>query len=49
MAIEVLEYHWKFGDGQDIIKKDLKQTGGMGTSIYHNKLGYMIWRVSRGT
>jgi len=35
--------------GQDIIKKDLKQTGGMGTSIYHNKLGYMIWRVSRGT
>ena len=33
--------------GQDIIKKDLKETWGIGCSIYDNKLGHIIWRVDR--
>lgn len=35
--------------GQDMIKKDLKETWGTGCSLYDNKLGYVLWRVSRET
>lgn len=33
--------------GQDIIKQDLKDTWGIGMSLFDNKLGHIIWRVNR--
>ena len=33
--------------GQDIIKNDLKDTWGIGCSIYESTLGHIFWRVTR--
>lgn len=33
--------------GQDLIKKDLKETKGIGLSVYNNKLGHIFWRVDK--
>jgi hypothetical protein len=34
-------------NGQDIIKKDLKETWGIGLSFYDDKIGHIFWRVSK--
>jgi hypothetical protein len=33
--------------GQNIVKKDLDETKGMGLSCYDNRIGHIIWRISK--